>query len=83
MGRLKPYVIMLILFMLFVTGYGLSKMDASRIVKKAYTQDVKRITKSEVVWFKLQPYWSVSYERTNGSVRTVMVDPIASEIYAE
>ncbi|MNR26891.1 hypothetical protein D3C85_1441330 [compost metagenome] len=82
MGRLKIVFILLFLGLLIFAFYEYSKFDASRIVKKAYG-DVNKIHRSEVIWFKLQPYWSVSFERRNGKMRTVMVDPISRGIFGE
>jgi hypothetical protein len=83
MGRLKIVVILLFLVLLIFAFYVYSKFDASQIVKKAYGEDFNKINKSEVIWFRLQPYWSVSFERRNGKLRTVMVDPISRGIFGE
>jgi hypothetical protein len=83
LSRHKQLLVILAPVLIMLMIYELSKLDADQIVRSAYSSDCNKIDKSTITWFRLQPYWSVTYERNNGTKRTVMVDPMSRNIFAE
>ncbi|WP_442602908.1 hypothetical protein [Paenibacillus sp. KN14-4R] len=74
------------LIVLFIIGIFsvvyIARKDAISIATKGQGKGNYVVTKMDVVWFKMSPYWSITLEG-NGTKRTILVDPFYREVFAE
>lgn len=83
MSKIKLLTILIVIVIVISSFVYIARKDAISIAIKAQGKGSYVATKTEIVWFKLSPYWSISLEGDDGDKKTLMIDPFFREVFAE
>ncbi|MDQ0897656.1 MULTISPECIES: hypothetical protein [unclassified Paenibacillus] len=79
--KIKLSIIFILIVIIAFLGYSSAKKEAISVAFHGEESNYV-VTGTEIVWFKLTPYWNVGY-LLNGVEGNILIDPLTKEIVGE